>query len=482
MPRGRGCKPETDGALNRVGCRAPAPNQMEGMTGMELNWTATTVKGGGWETAEGSALFRPDLEEVENQVVNLYPEVTYQTFEGFGGAVTDAAGYVYSLMNEEQKREVIETYFSPDQMGYNRVRIHMDSCDFSTQLYEAMSDPDDRGLNSFSFARTEKYILPMLEDAQRAAGKPLKLMLSPWSPPAFMKTNGSRVGGGSLKPEYRDMWADYICRYIQEFQKRGFEVERISIQNEAKAVQTWDSCLYTAAQEKEFLRDHLSPALARHGLKAVEVFIWDHNKERVYERVRDTVDDTTRDLVAGAAFHWYSGDHFEALDMVRRQYPELKLITSESCIECRFHAAQDEFGNNAKLAHELMGDLNHGISAFYDWNILLDGQGGPNHVGNWCYAAFMYDREEKLLHIKLLKQFYYHFAHYVVPGSQRIGMSRYTGRLEAAAFRRPDGSLAVVLFNPDKEPVPVILRMDGQVAELTAAAGTILTAVVKHAH
>ncbi len=309
--------------------------------------------------------FRPDAEEVEKEVVNLYPECTFQTFEGFGGAVTDAAGYVYSLLNEQQKRDMMESYFSPDHMGYELVRIPMDSCDFSTGMYEAMSDPQDRDLKSFSFARTEQYILPMLEDAQKAAGRPLRLLLSPWSPPAFMKTNGQRTYGGKLKPEFADFWADYICRYIQEFQRRGFQVQRITVQNEPKAVQTWDSCLYTAQEERDFLRDHLHPALVRHGLSDVEIFIWDHNKERLYERVRDTVDDSTRELVSGAAFHWYSGDHFDTLDLARRAYPDLKLITSESCIEYRFYGPEDETDNCARLAHEFIGDLNHGVNAFY---------------------------------------------------------------------------------------------------------------------
>lgn len=150
---------------------------------MNLQWNATIVHGSSWESKNGSTPFVPDIEEAENQVVNLYPEVIYQTFEGFGGAITDAAGSVYAQMDEGQKQQLMETYFSPEKMGYNRVRIHLDSCDFSTEAYEAMSDPEDRELNSFSFARTEKYILPMLEDAQKAAGKPLKLMLSPWSPP-----------------------------------------------------------------------------------------------------------------------------------------------------------------------------------------------------------------------------------------------------------------------------------------------------------
>lgn len=424
--------------------------------------------------------FQPDAQEVENQVVNLYPQVTFQTFEGFGGAITDAAGYVYSLMNEEQKRQVVKTYFSPEQMRYGLVRIHMDSCDFSTEMYEAMSDPQDRELKSFSFARTEKYILPMLSDAQKAAGRPLKLMLSPWSPPAFMKTNNSRVGGGSLKPEYRDFWADYICRYIEEFRKRGYQVHRISLQNEPKAVQTWDSCIFTAEDEKVFLRDHLHPALIAHGLEDIEVFIWDHNKERLYERVCGTVDDTTKDMIAGAAFHWYSGDHFDALDLVRQQHPNLKLITSESCIEYRFLDKNAIFDNAAKLAHELIGDLNHGISAFYDWNILLDERGGPNHVGNWCHAAFLYDKKEKVLLPQLIQQYYYHFAYFIAPGAKRIAVSKYTDNLEVTAFRNPNGTIAVVMFNKGKEPIPVNLRLDGQLTELVVKGKTIVTGVIQY--
>ena len=445
---------------------------------MKLIWTATGAKENNWKTEEGESMFRPDTEGVENQVVNLYPEVSFQIFEGFGGAITDASGYVYSLMNDAQKQQVIQSYFSPDRMGYNRVRIHMDSCDFSTGMYEAMSKPDDWNLETFSFARTEQYILPMLEDAQKAAEKPLKLMLSPWSPPAFMKTNGRRVGGGSLKPEYRTLWAEYICRYIEEFQKRGYEVERISIQNEPKAAQTWDSCIYTADEEKVFLRDYLCPAMARHSLDKIEVFIWDHNKERLYDRVRDTVDDTTKDMVAGAAFHWYSGDHFEALDMVHQNYPKLKLITSESCIEYSKMNAGDDSGNAAKLAHEVIGDLNHGINTFYDWNLLLDETGGPNHVNNLCQAPFLYDRVEKTLCPQLLQRYFWHFSHTIIPGSVRIGLTRYTNTLEACAFRRPDGLLAVVLFNAGTKSIPVHLRLDGELTKLTVTPKTIISGLI----
>lgn len=221
---------------------------------MKLKYYAKSPVFGRERNFEQTIEMTEDIRGIESQVVNIYPELSYETFEGFGGAVTEAAGYIYSLMNDEQKKKVIETYFSPEKMNYRLVRVHMDSCDFSLGLYEAMSNSEDTELKSFSFERTEKYILPMLEDAKKTAGENLKLMLTPWSPPAFMKTNGKRTGGGKLKPEYRKLWAEYICRYIREFQNRGFEVQRISIQNEPKAVQTWDSCLFTAEEEKSFLR------------------------------------------------------------------------------------------------------------------------------------------------------------------------------------------------------------------------------------
>lgn len=438
---------------------------------MELQLLITTdLTPQNWETHP----FAPDPGE-ENHVVNLYPEVSFETMEGFGGAVTDAAGYVYSLMNEAQKKELMDAYFSPERMGYRLVRIPMDSCDFSTELYEADSDPDDEKLEKFSFARTEKYILPMLADAQKAAGKPLELMLSPWSPPAYMKTNSQRLHGGKLKPEYRARWAEYICRYIKAFQERGYTVRRISMQNEPKAVQTWDSCVFTAQEQKEFLRDFMAPALARNGLQDIEVFIWDHNKERVYEWMRDIADAETGHLVAGAAFHWYSGDHFEALDLVRRLYPDKKLIISESCIEYSKFGSEDAAKQAMRLSHEIIGDLNHGMTAFYDWNLLLDESGGPNHAGNLCLAPFLYDTKQKKLLPQLVQRHFEHFSQYIVPGSVRIGCSKYTSELDVTAWKRPDGVIAVVILNRGAESQTICLRLNGQAASCELPAGSIAT-------
>lgn len=416
---------------------------------------------------------------VEENVVNLYPNLQFETFEGFGGAVTDSAAYVYSLMSEDKKRKLLETYFLKDHMNYQMVRIPMDSCDFSTGLYEAMSDPADENLNSFSFERTERYIIPMLKDIERISGKKPEIMLSPWSPPAFMKTNGSRKNGGSLKPEYAKLWAEYICRYIREFQDRGFYVKRISIQNEPKAEQSWDSCVYTAREEKAFLEDHLYPAMLRHELAGVEVFIWDHNKERVYERVEAVVQGKAAEMVAGAACHWYSGDHFEALDLVRCFYPDLKLIISESCIEYSKYDAKDQFANAARLSHEIIGDLNHGVTAFYDWNLLLDERGGPNHVGNYCQAPYMYDTRTGQLIDQEIQRHLYQFSHHIMPGARRIAFSKYTDCFDMTAFLNPDKTIVVLWLNRNKYEIPINLRLQEEVFSFLLAPESVTSSVTE---
>ena len=413
----------------------------------------------------------------ENCLLNLYPSVTYQTFEGFGGAFTESAGYIYGQMHQEQKEEMLRAYFDRSEMGYRMVRVPIDSCDFSLGHYEAAGDAEDKSFAQFQLERVEKNIFPLLDDAQRIYGGNLEIMLTPWSPPAYMKTNGDRNHGGELKPEYKKAWADYICRYIKEYRKRGYLVKRMSLQNEPKAAQTWDSCVYTAQLEKEFLRDYMWPALQENDLSDIEVFIWDHNKERAYERACEIIDETTKHMVAGIAFHWYSGDHFEALQMIRDRFPDKKLILSEACIEYSKFASDDYLKNAQKYAHDMIGNLNHGMNAFYDWNVVLNEEGGPNHVGNFCDAPFLYDTKKIELIRRNTADYLWHFTHFIKTGAVRIGMSRYCDALEATAFLNPDGQIVVVLLNRTCCDIKVYLRLEDQMAEVLVKSNTIVTAV-----
>lgn len=424
---------------------------------------------------------RPDEGE-ENCLLNLYPSVTYQVFEGFGGALTESAGYIYQQMSKEHKSEMIHEYYTENGMNYRMARIPIDSCDFSLGHYEAVEDAADTVFENFQLERVEQSILPLLNDAQEVCGGRLEIMLTPWSPPAYMKSNGDRNHGGELKQEYKKMWADYICRYIKEYRKRGYLVKRISLQNEPKAVQTWDSCVYTAQQEKEFLRDYMWPALQENDLSDIEVFIWDHNKERAYERACEIIDETTCHMVAGIAFHWYSGDHFETLSMIRDKFPDKKLILSEACIEYSKFASDDYLKNAQKYAHDMIGNMNHGMNGFYDWNIVLDEAGGPNHVGNFCDAPFLYDTKKKELIRRNTADYLWHFTHFIKPGAVRIGISNYSDALEATAFLNPDHVIVVVLLNRTNHDIKVNVRLENEMAEILIKENTIITATLGGIH
>ena len=443
---------------------------------MKLNYTETVYEGTKKKVQEQTVTFADDRGQ-ENELINLYPQMHYQSFEGFGGAVTDSAGYIFSLMNKEQQTQMLEQYFGKDNMKYRSVRIPIDSCDFSLEHYEADSDETDVDFQNFSFARVEKYILPLLDAAEAAYGGKLEITLSPWSPPAYMKTNGERNGGGKLKAEYKERWALYICRYIREYRDRGYLVTGLTVQNEPKAVQTWDSCIYTAEEEKEFIVKYLWPQMKQQKLDDIKIYIWDHNKERAFEWAEVLFDEETNDILAGVAFHWYSGDHFEALRMIREKFPEKKLMLSEACIEYSKFSQSDFLKNAQKYAHDMIGNLNNGMNSFYDWNLILDEQGGPNHVKNFCDAPYLYHTEKKELMESNILQYLWHFTHFIEPGAVRIGVSSYSDELEVTAFQKGE-DISVVILNRTEKELPVAVRLKDKCVILHIKPNSIVSGVI----
>ncbi len=422
------------------------------------------------------AAFAPDTQE-EGGLINLYPEMRFQTLLGFGGAFTEAAGYVLGKLPEDVRESVLQGYFGPDGLGYTLGRTPIDSCDFSLGNHSAVADPADTDFTTMNLEREETYILPYVRRAQQIAGRDVRLMIAPWSPPAFMKTNGRRNGGGALRPEYRDAWARYMAKYVRMLMERGVHPLAICTQNEPKAAQTWDSCVYTAGEERDFVRDHLAPALKAAGIDA-GVMIWDHNKERMFDRSQTILADPAADAaVTGVAFHWYSGDHFEAIELTHLAHPDKLLVFSEGCVEhgC---GVTGQLAGAQRYAHDIIGDLNAGAHAFIDWNLALDARGGPNHVGNYCDAPVMCDLDAGTAETRLSYRYIGHFSRYLKPGAVRVGKTVYTAELEACAFENPDRSLACVVLNRGVRELPFALRLDDRVCRLSAPAGSIHTVLI----
>lgn len=415
----------------------------------------------------------------ELELLNLYPQVKYQTFQFFGGAITDAVAEVLENMPETAAREILNAYFGPKGIGYRFIRTHIDSCDFATEQYAAVEDGQDKSFEHFSLKRVENRTIRWIKEVYKVAGRPLPVMLSPWSPPAFMKTNASRVGGGHLKKECYASWARYICRYIQEFRQRGIRVVALSVQNEPNATQTWDSCLFTPEEERVFLKDYLCPTLRVSDLSDIQIYVWDHNKERLFDRACAVLTEDTSPMVSGIAFHWYSGDHFDAIRLVKEHYPDKNLMFSEGCIEySRFD--KNQLANAQRYGHDMLGNLAAGMNQFVDWNICLNAQGGPNYAGNFCEAPIICNIETGEISYKL--SFYYidHFSRYIHPGACRIATTVYTSDLEQVAFQNEDGSIVVVILNRMLQAKEVSLRISGSLIDAQVPPESISTILLRN--
>ena len=408
-------------------------------------------------------------------VVNVYPEVKYQTIRGFGGAFTESAAHNYAGMSVEKKKELVKAYFGKEGLSYNFGRIHMNSCDFALGNYTYVEEGDAQ-LKTFSIAHDFAEIIPLVKDAQEEYGEPMEFLVSPWSPPAFMKTNGEMNHGGKLKKEFYPVWAKYYVKFIKAYREAGIPIGFLTVQNEPMAVQTWDSCIFTSEEEAVFVREYLGPALEKEGLSDVGIFVWDHNKEEAYQRFKEVMEkEETGKYVKGAAVHWYTGDHFEAIEMIRKMYPDKEVFFTEGCVEYSRFADSGEIEKAEMYAHDIMGNLNAGISASIDWNLFLDKMGGPNHVGNFCAAPIMCDAEKDTYEKRLTYYYIGHFSRYIKPGALRIGTTRYSDAVEAAAFLNPDGERVLVLLNKTEKEVPVTVREAGCGMETVLRSHSIYT-------
>lgn len=418
--------------------------------------------------------FEQDAEGVESELINLIPEVVYQTIEGFGGAFTEAASSTLDLLGKENREKILRAYFDvKNGIGYSFCRTHINSCDFSLGNY-AYTEDGDQTLASFTMQRDQKSLIPMILDAKKYGD--FRLFASPWSPPAYMKSNRDMNHGGRLLPEYYDLWSSYIVKYIETMHDAGISIWAVTVQNEAKATQTWDSCVYTAEEERDFVRDFLGPKLARLGVK---IFFWDHNKERVYDRAKVMLSDQeAAQYIEGIAVHWYSGGHFEQLQIFHELYPDKKIIFSEGCFGVQ-DIEKDAWFEGEGYAYEIINDMKNHCTAFCDWNMLLNLQGGPNHVENFCDAPVMADTENDQVFFRPSYYYLGHFSKFIRPGAVRIGSSSAFAHLSSCAFKNPDGTLVLVVLNPTLERVNIKIRLHDQLAPVVAEPHSIATYLIK---
>ena len=428
--------------------------------------------------------FKPMGQPLETQIcVFVDPTRTFQTILGVGGALTDASAETFAKLPKAKQQELLTAYYDPDKgIGYSLARTNIHSCDFSSASYTYV-DEGDKELKSFDIAHDRQFRIPFIKQAIAATGNRLNIFASPWSPPAFMKDNNNMLHGGRLKPEFYQSWANYFVKFIRAYEKEGVPIWGITIQNEPMATQTWESCIYSAEQERDFLKNHLGPTIKKERLTGKKIIVWDHNRDLIYQRAQTILTDPqASQYVWGVGFHWYEpwsgGDPmFDNVKLVNEAFPDKHLIFTEGCADSFNAERLHDWKLGELYGRSMINDFNSGTVGWTDWNVLLDETGGPNHVKNFCFAPVHADtRTGELIYTN---SYYYigHIAKFVRPGAKRIASSPSRSPLLSTAFINPDGKVSVVVMNKTDQKMSYFLWLDGQAAEVESLPHSIQTLV-----
>eukprot|EP00930_Biecheleria_cincta_P046908 TRINITY_DN32437_c0_g1_i1.p1 TRINITY_DN32437_c0_g1~~TRINITY_DN32437_c0_g1_i1.p1 ORF type:complete len:554 (-),score=77.31 TRINITY_DN32437_c0_g1_i1:204-1865(-) len=464
---------------------------------LSLNPSGTAGQVHVWTTAPSLGVWQHSTYELPTEefdlvgpMVEVWPKTHMQEILGFGGAFTEASAVVFQRLDKEQQQLFIERYYSEEGLGYTMGRVHINSCDFSESSYSFDDTKNDWDLKDFdwSLSRDSKALIPLINRAMRRVeeqGQKLKLLASPWSPPAWMKTNHHMVhsGGPGLRPECQGVWARYISNWIKAYHNKSIPIWALTVQNEPLANSNWEACRFSPEEEATFVGHHLGPTI-KHDFPNLKLFAYDHNKDKL-ELFGGTVAShkLAGKYVDGIAFHWYAGDGFDQVVQMRQHFPELFLLATEATYErYRFASGHTKpyfdwyFGPG--YAHDILGDLNSGANGWMDWNLVLDTEGGPNHAKNTCDAPMIADTDNQK--VWLHPQYWYigHFSKWLVPGSRRVaswvhdswqydGPPRGYGTcdsrdgLETTAAVRPSGEVVVVVLNCGSETQNFKIRVAG---------------------
>jgi len=410
--------------------------------------------------------------------VFIDPLHRFQSLTGIGGALTDASAETLAKLPADKQQEVLHAYYdSTEGIGYTLARTQIGSCDFSSASYTYVQE-NDSALKTFSIAHDNQYRIPLIKRAIAAAGGHLTLFVSPWTPPAWMKDNHDLLEGGHLLPAYRQAWANYYVKFIKAYEKLGIPIWGLTVQNEPMATQTWESCVYTAEEERDFIKSYLGPTLHRNGLGDKKLMAWDHNRDLIYQRASTVLNDPeAAKYVWGTAFHWYVRDLFDNVARVKESFPDKNLMLTEACL---YPFKWDSIGDwswGEKYGSAMIHDFNNGAVGWTDWNILLDETGGPNHVQNFCFAPIHADTRDGSLHY--MNSYYYigQFSRFIRPGARRISTATNRDDLLATAFVNRDGRTVVVVMNTGDESYPFKLWNRGNAASTTSLPHSIMTLV-----
>lgn len=414
--------------------------------------------------------------DASGTVITIDPSRQYQEIVGFGASITDASADLISALPEPRREQLLQELFGRRNggLGLSFTRLTVGASDFSSTHYSYDDSPGnqpDPELKYYSIEPAKRAVLPTARRAL-AINPDLKVMISPWSAPAWMKTSRSLIKG-KLEPSAYPAFAQYMARTIEEFGREGVPVYALSIQNEPDfEPENYPGMRMSPADRAAVIGGHLGPLLKERGIKT-KILEWDHNWDKPEQPLATLADPTANPYIAGVAWHCYEGD-VPAQSVVHDAYPDKEVWFTE----CSGGEWAPKFGETLgwMTSKLIIGATRHWAKGSLVWNLALDPKYGP-HLGGCgdCRGVVTIDPATGAISRNVEYYALGHASRFVKPGARRIESTSGVDGIETAAFRNPDGSIALLVLNGAKEPRQLNIRAPAAAYNLSLAAGSVAT-------
>jgi len=393
--------------------------------------------------SQGHAIaWQPAPAATAHDAVVIDPGKTFQDLLGIGAAFTDASCYNFNRLTSAQREELFHTLFHPREMGMNVCRTCVGSSDYSRQVYSYDEGDPDPDLKRFSIDYDRRYILPMLLQA-RQVNPDLFLFSSPWSPPGWMKANGSMLGG-SMRRYYMSSYAQYFLKFIEGYESEGVPVQAITVQNEVDTDQDgrMPACIWPQEYEADFVGKFLGPLLQK-SRPQTQIWIIDHNYS-LWGRAMDELEmPEVRKYAHSVAWHGYAGEP-EWIQRVQRAHPNVGMHWTEGGPDY----TDPNYGTDwANWSQTFTGVLRNCCRSITAWNLALDEHGKPNIGPFFCGGLVTIHSETNALSYSGQFWAMAHYSRFLRRGAQRVDSQSPADELDHVAFRNPDESGVLVITN-----------------------------------
>jgi glucosylceramidase len=433
-----------------------------------------------WTTnGDKSQLLQKQNDQNFGTVSNSYSTIevdttqTFQTVDGFGYALTGGSAYVINKLSSTDRSSLLQELFgtgsNSNAVSYLRISIGASDLNASVFSYDDMpSGQTDVNLTQFSLSQDTVDLIPVLKQIL-AVNPNIKILGSPWSPPVWMKNNGSSVGGGLL-PQYYDAYAHYFVKYIQQMQAKGITINAITPQNEPLYGGNNPSMVMTADQQASFIKNNLGPAFQSAGI-TTKIIVYDHNCDKPDYPITVLNDAAARAFVDGSAFHLYAGD-ISALTTVHNAYPDKNLYFTE-----QWTGANASFDGDLRwhVKNVIIGTIRNWGKVALEWNLASDPNYSP-HTSGGCTECKGAVTIGNTITRNVSYYIVAHASRFVPPGSVRIA-SNIPGNLYNVAFRTPAGKKVLIVVNDGTVSTNFNIRFNGQWVTTGLAVGSVGTYV-----